>query len=88
MAPFSCTGGMGRAETPKRLAEKLRHIRKALGLSQREMAERLAVEVSDYSVSKYEQDRRVPPIELILAYARAANVSMEQIVDDALDLTL
>ena len=90
MAPFSCfPGGMGRTEqTPKRLAEKLRHIREALGLSQREMAQRLALEVSDYSVSKYEQDRRVPPIELILAYARAANVSMEQIVDDALDLTL
>ena len=30
----------------------------------------------------------VPPIEVVLAYARVANVTMEQIVDDDLDLPL
>ena len=67
-------------------------IREALGLSQREMAERLAEEARDKitykNISKYEQDRSVPYIEIVLAYARLANVSMSQIVDDDLDLNL
>ena len=77
---------------PKRLAEKLLKIRKALGLSQREMAERLGeragVELTYKNVSKYERDKSVPYIEVALAYARLANVEMNQIVDDDLDLNL
>ena len=77
---------------PNRLAEKLLQIRKALGLSQREMAERLAeragVKITSKNISKYERDRSVPFIEVVLAYARLANVKMEQIVDDDLDLSL
>ena len=77
---------------PKRLAEKLLQIRKALGLSQREIAERLAeragVEITRKNISKYERDKSVPFIEVVLAYARLANVQMNQIVDDDLDLTL
>lgn len=75
---------------PKRLAEKLLQIREALGLSQREMAERLAeqarVKITYKNISKYERDRSVPYIEIVLAYARLANVSMSQIIDDDLDL--
>ncbi len=70
----------------KRLAEKLLQIREALGLSQREMAERLGNKITNKSISNYERDRSVPPMEVVLAYARAANVKMEQIVDDDLDL--
>ncbi len=82
---------MGHARNrPARLAEKLLQIRKALGLSQREIAERLAeragVEITYKNVSKYERDRSVPFIEVVLAYARLANVEMNQIVDDDLDL--
>jgi DNA-binding XRE family transcriptional regulator len=80
---------MGHARTkPKRLAQKLLQIRVALGLSQWEMAERLGVERSYNIISKYERDRSVPYIEVVLAYARAANVEMAQIVDDELDLNL
>jgi transcriptional regulator with XRE-family HTH domain len=84
---------MGHARSrPKRLAEKLLQIRKALGLSQREMAERLAeraeVKITDKNISKYERDRSVPFIEVVFAYARLANVSMNQIVDDDLELNL
>ena len=90
VAPFSSlyTNVDHARRRPKRLAEKLRQIRAALGLSQREMAEWLTVEVSDNLISKYEKDKSMPPIELVLAYARVANVPMEQIVDDDLDLTL
>ena len=84
---------MGHARPrPKRLAEKLLQIREALGLSQREMAEQLGeragVKITYKNVSKYERGRSVPFIEVVLAYARLANVEMNQIVDDDLDLNL
>jgi transcriptional regulator with XRE-family HTH domain len=75
-----------------RLAEKLLQIRKALGLSQKEIAERLreraGVKITYRNVSKYERDKSVPYIEIVLAYARLANVEMNQIVDDDVDLPL
>jgi len=77
---------------PNRLAEKLLQIRKALGLSQKELAERLGeragVKITYRHVSKYERDKSVPYIEIVLAYARLANVEMNQIVDDDVDLPL
>jgi len=75
---------------PDRLAEKLLQIREALGLTQKEMAERLSkqagVKITNRNVSKYERDKSVPYIEIVLAYARLANVEMNQIVDDDLDI--
>ena len=75
---------------PDRLAEKLLQIRKALGLSQKEMAERLneqaGVKITSKNVSNYERDKSTPYIEIVLAYARLANVSMTQIVDDDLEI--
>jgi len=56
------------------------------------MAERLAkqagVKLTHKNVSKYERDKSIPPIEVLLAYSRVANVTMNQIVDDDLDLNL
>jgi transcriptional regulator with XRE-family HTH domain len=79
-------------DRPNRLAEKLLQIREALGLSQRETAERLSeragVQISSKNISKYERNRSVPFIEIVLAYARLANVEMNQIADDDLDLKL
>jgi hypothetical protein len=37
-------------------------------------------------IGEYETDQRVPTLQVVLAYARAAGISMEVIVDDALDL--
>lgn len=80
---------MGHARRrPKRLAEKLRQIRVALGLSQKEMVKRLGVKTPYKNISRYERDRSIPPMELLLAYARSVNVPLEQIVDDEKDLTL
>jgi len=52
------------------------------------MAERLGIEKQYNIISRYERNKSVPYIEVILAYARLANVRMAQIVDDDLDLTL
>ena len=61
-------------------------------MSQREMAERLGewagVKITYKNVSKYERDKSVPYIEVVLAYSRLANVEMHQIVDDDLNLNL
>jgi len=69
---------------PLRLAEKLREIRQALGLSQTEMLKHLGLEESmHYSrISEYEKGHREPSLMTLLQYARAAGVHMEDIVDD------
>lgn len=77
-------------QKPRRLAEKLLHIRKALNLSQNEMISRLGFseELIQAHISAYERQHqnRVPPLGVVLQYARCAGVSMEMIVDDNLDL--
>ena len=81
---------MGKAvrERPARLAEKLLHIRQTLGLSQNGMIRRMGMadKLVQADVSTYEIDQREPPLKVLLAYARAANVSVESIIDDELDM--
>ncbi|HEY0367468.1 MAG TPA: helix-turn-helix transcriptional regulator [Pyrinomonadaceae bacterium] len=73
---------------PLRLAEKLLQIRNGLGLSQTQMLERLGLGDSMHygRISEYEQDKREPSLITLLAYARAASVHLEDIVDDDFDL--
>jgi transcriptional regulator with XRE-family HTH domain len=73
---------------PFRLAEKLLQIRTGLGLSQTQMLERLGLGDSMHygRISEYEQDKREPSLITLLAYARAASVHLEDIVDDDFDL--
>jgi transcriptional regulator with XRE-family HTH domain len=80
--------GNRRRNRPKRLAEKLLQIRKTLGLSQKEMSEQLGNYRTHHHVSKYERGKSVPPLEVVLAYSRVAKVTMNQIVDDDVDLPL
>ena len=80
---------MGNARPkPERLAEKLRQIRLALGLSQTEMLKRLGLEEAmKYArISEYEQGMREPSLLTLLAYARVAGVQMEVLADDELNL--
>ena len=82
---------MGRSPRPRpaRLAKKLEQIRNALGLSQAQMFERLGdtgTRLYARHIDDYEKDRRIPHLEVVLAYARAARISMEVIVDDKLDI--
>lgn len=73
---------------PERLAEKLLAIRTALGVSQTEMHRRLAVEnlIEYHIISRYEQGKREPPLMILLEYARVANVFVDVLIDDRLDL--
>jgi transcriptional regulator with XRE-family HTH domain len=75
-------------ERPERLADKLLQIREALRLSQSEMLRRIDKEESGHRnfISDYERGVRVPSLLEVLAYARAAGVSMDVLVDDDLDL--
>lgn len=74
---------------PKRLAEKLLFIRNNLygGLSQTEMALRLGLKEDDRErISKYERDILEPPLFILIAYSELANVFVEAIIKDNLDL--
>ncbi|HEX8129947.1 MAG TPA: helix-turn-helix transcriptional regulator [Pyrinomonadaceae bacterium] len=73
---------------PKHLAKKLLQIRTALGLSQQQMWRRLWPEesVTYDRISKFETGRNEPPLQILLEYARAANVYVEALIDDELDL--
>jgi len=72
---------MGRAPREKSnlLAEKLQQIRKALGLSQDGSINRT-------SISGSELDKREPSLLILYAYSKVANVFMEVLVDDKIDL--
>jgi len=71
-----------------RLGEKLLQIRLALELSQGGMLERLGFseELFRSNISQYERGTREPHLPMLLAYARAANVYVEALIDDELDL--
>jgi len=38
------------------------------------------------NISKYELDKNEPPLMILLAYAKLAQVHLEEIVDDEIDL--
>lgn len=73
---------------PARLAEKLLQIRTAFGLSQNELINNLGLtgELIREEVSDFERDVREPSLPILLAYARAAGVWLDVLVDDELDL--
>jgi transcriptional regulator with XRE-family HTH domain len=73
---------------PARLAEKLLQIRTTLGLSQNEMLARLGEteELFRSSISAYERGIREPPLPVLLKYAKVANVYLEALVDDEVNL--
>jgi transcriptional regulator with XRE-family HTH domain len=73
---------------PERLPEKLLQIRLALGVSQSELLRRLgAEELIDYKrISKFELGDAEPPLLVLLGYAHAAGIHVEDLIDDELDL--
>jgi transcriptional regulator with XRE-family HTH domain len=79
--------GRGSRPRPQRLALKLLRVREALGVSQAEMAKRLAQpKLHPSHISGYERDEREPPLPVLLRYARIAGVCLDELVDDELDL--
>ncbi|MGI8468920.1 MAG: hypothetical protein ACR2N3_10745 [Pyrinomonadaceae bacterium] len=83
---------MGKANRPRpeRLAEKLLEIRNKIdgGLSQNEMLRKLGLEndLERDRISKYERNTLEPPWYVLCAYADVANVWLEVLVKDELDL--
>jgi DNA-binding XRE family transcriptional regulator len=85
----------GRSDKPKqkrkrptRLAGKLSEIRARLGLSQGEMVRHLGLEDElerDY-ISKYERGILEPPLHVLCAYADVANLFLDVLARDELDL--
>jgi transcriptional regulator with XRE-family HTH domain len=81
--------GKGIPKRPLGLAGKLKMIRESLGLSQGGILIKLGYQettLTRSSISGYELGEREPPILVLYAYANLANVYMEVIVDDDLDL--
>ena len=73
---------------PRQLAEKLLQIRQSLALSQSDLVKQMGVaQMIHYTnISKYELDKNEPPLMILLAYAKLAQVHLEVIVDDEIDL--
>lgn len=73
---------------PNRLAEKLRQVRERLELSQNELIRAMGFTdvLVQASISGYESGTREPPLPVLLAYARAAGVWVDVLIDDDLDM--
>jgi transcriptional regulator with XRE-family HTH domain len=76
-----------------RLAEKFYEIRTRLGLSQAQMVELLKdqslpapLRIYAGNISRFEQGLREPPLLVLLAYARAAGVAVDVLIDARLEL--
>ena len=79
-----------RRPRPERLPEKLLTIRNSIdgGLSQNEIIRRLGLEdeLEQERISKYERGVLEPPWFVLCAYADLANIWLEVLVKDELDL--
>ena len=74
-----------RRPRPARLAEKLLHIRTALGLSQSEMLRALGTAAKGkdrHYISQFETGQREPSLLFLFEYAKAAGVCLDVLVDD------
>ena len=81
--------GKARRPRPERLAQKLLQVRTSRNLSQNELIKLLDFDQIDLvqgTISTYELGKREPSLPLLLRYARFANVSVDTLIDDDLDL--
>lgn len=75
---------------PKRLAKKLRAIRRHLQLSQSEMAALLKLDKDSGAcrVSEYETGKKEASLITLLHYANAVKITINQLADDKVKLQL
>ncbi len=83
--------GSGARQKPERLAAKLREIRLGLGLSQGGMVKHLglAEHMGRERISAFEKEgpeSRQPDLITLKAYAHVAGVSVDDLIDDDVDL--
>jgi transcriptional regulator with XRE-family HTH domain len=81
---------MGKASSkkPLHLSRKLVEIRTRLGLSQNGLIRQMGLvdELTQAEISAFERGVRNPPLHVLLAYARAVNLSTDLLIDDAIEL--
>lgn len=82
--------GRGKRDFPKRLGQKLRQIRLNLNIgTYEEMIDRLncpEVKLYPSSIYLFEQGEREPLLNVLLQYSRLANIPVEALIDDDLNL--
>jgi transcriptional regulator with XRE-family HTH domain len=73
---------------PGRLGTKLRQIRTRLGLTQEEMLKLLKIPpvITQSTISAYERNAKLPPYFVLARYGEIANVWIDVLVRDSLDL--
>jgi transcriptional regulator with XRE-family HTH domain len=77
---------MGHITRPQYLPAKLLTVRKRLGLSQTGMMRKLGIKCCYTRISEYERGRRTPNLQVLLKYARAAGIHIDDLVDDEIEL--
>jgi transcriptional regulator with XRE-family HTH domain len=84
------SGGSRPRIRPMRLPAKLLRIREALNLTQGELIEKLDMpdSITQPHISSWEKGKREPDLLSLLAYARAAGICVEVLIDDRLDLPM
>jgi transcriptional regulator with XRE-family HTH domain len=80
--------GSAARRKPKRLAEKLLEIRVGLGLSQNGLIRQMGFtdDLTQAQISMFERGIRQPSLLILAAYANVANVYIEALIFDDLDL--
>ena len=72
----------------EKLAKKLLAIRNVFRLSQNGLIHWLDLtdELTQTEISSFERGIRIPPLLVLLRYARKSNINVEILIDDNLDL--
>ncbi|HEV7683672.1 MAG TPA: helix-turn-helix transcriptional regulator [Pyrinomonadaceae bacterium] len=80
--------GSAARSKPKRLAEKLLDIRVGLGLSQNGLIRQMGFsdDLTQAQISMFERGIRQPSLLILAAYAQVANVYVEALILDNVDL--
>jgi transcriptional regulator with XRE-family HTH domain len=80
--------GSAARRKPKRLAVKLLEIRVGLGLSQNGLIRKMGFsdDLIQAQISMFERGIRRPSLPILAAYAKAANVYIEALITDDVDL--
>lgn len=80
--------GSAARSKPRRLAEKLLDIRVGLGLSQNGLIRQMGFtdDLTQAQISMFERGIRQPSLPILAAYAKVANVYVEALILDDVDL--
>lgn len=89
--------GHGRRTVPEKMPEKLQSIRLSLELGLEDMVRKLNDMLTDLKypnvkiyrghIREFEQGKREPSLPVLLAYARIAEVYVDALIDNEIDLS-